>query len=165
MDESVPPQGGSPATAGEAPATARGPRRGRPPYVLENHVGHLLRRAQQRHLSIFAAHMAEGLTAQQFAALAKLHEVGPSSQNSLGRQTGMDNATINGVVARLADRGLVCRDPLPEDRRMLRISLSPEGERCIARALPLAHEITRLTLAPLSRSEQATLLRLLRKIS
>ena len=160
MEEPTPSDDLTPA----GPAEAEAPRRRRS-YVLDNQVGHLLRRAQQRHLSIFAAHMTEGLTAQQFATLAKLYEVGPSTQNSLGRQTGMDNATINGVVARLADRGLVLREPLPEDRRMLRISLSPEGVRCVARALPLAQEITRLTLAPLSRGERATLLRLLRKIS
>lgn len=146
-------------------ASAAEPGRPGTGYALEQQAGHLLRRAQQRHLSIFATHMAENLTAQQFAALAKLHEVGPCSQNSLGRQTGMDNSTINGVVTRLHDRKLVARTPLPEDRRMVQISLTPEGQRTIARVLPLALEITRMTLAPLSRSERATFLRLLRKLT
>jgi MarR family transcriptional regulator, lower aerobic nicotinate degradation pathway regulator len=134
-------------------------------YALDNQVGFVLRKAQQRHLNIFAAHMDENLTAQQFAALAKLAEVGPSSQNSLGRQTAMDNSTINGVVTRLHERGLIEKQPLPEDRRMIQIQLTPEGERTIARVIPMAQEITRMTLAPLSRTEQATLLRLLRRIT
>lgn len=138
--------------------------RGQRRYMLDGQVGFLLRKAQQRHLSIFSAHMAEGLTAQQFATLAKLAEVGACSQNSLGRQTAMDNSTINGVVRRLHQRGLIEKLPSPDDNRMHLIRLTAEGERVTERVFPLATEITRLTLAPLSRSEQATLVRLLRKI-
>ena len=138
--------------------------RGRRRYVLDGQVGFLLRKSQQRHLAIFAAHMAEGLTAQQFATLAKLAEVGACSQNSLGRQTAMDNSTINGVVKRLYQRGLIEKLPSPDDNRMHLIRLTAEGERVTERVFPMAAEITRLTLAPLSRSEQATLVRLLRKI-
>ncbi|MFN3955147.1 MAG: MarR family winged helix-turn-helix transcriptional regulator [Pararhodobacter sp.] len=138
--------------------------RGRRRYVLDGQVGFLLRKAQQRHLNIFSAHMAEGLTAQQFATLAKLAEVGACSQNSLGRQTAMDNSTINGVVRRLHQRGLIEKLPSPDDNRMHLIRLTAEGERVTERVFPLAAEITRLTLAPLSRSEQAALVKLLRKI-
>lgn len=152
----------SPADPADAEAPARDVRKR--PYVLDNQIGFLIRKANQRHLSIFTAHMPEGLTAQQFAVMAKLNEVGPSSQNSLGRQTAMDNSTVNGVVARLLERRLVCKVPSPEDRRMHLIDLTAEGQRTIARVLPMASEITRMTLAPLSRSEQATLLRLLKRI-
>lgn len=152
-------------TPEEAEPTETPPaRRGRRRYVLDSQAGFLLRKAQQRHLSIFSAHMAEGLTAQQFATLSKLMEVGPCSQNSLGRQTAMDNSTINGVVKRLYQRGLIDKVPSPDDNRMHLVRLTAEGERVTNRVLPLAQEITRLTLAPLSRSEQATLVRLLRKI-
>lgn len=139
-------------------------KRGRCRYVLDTQAGFLLRKAQQRHLSIFAAHMAEGLTAQQLAALVKLAEVEPSSQNALGRQTAMDNSTINGVIKRLTQRGLIEKFPSDEDHRLHMLRLTPEGWRVHDRVLPLASEITRLTLAPLTRSEQTTLQRLLRKI-
>lgn len=151
-------------TPQEAPENRHDDKGGRRHYVLDAQVGFLLRRAQQRHLSIFATHMAEGLTAQQFAALAKLADTGPSSQNALGRQTAMDNSTINGVVKRLHQRGLVEKFPSPEDNRLHMLRLTEEGARVHARVLPLAMDITRLTLAPLSRSEQQSLLRLLRKI-
>ena len=108
--------------------------------------------------------MGEGLTAQQFAALAKLAEVGPQSQNALGRLTAMDNSTINGVVRRLHQRGLVEKFRAPEDTRLHMLRLTAEGRRVWDRVLPMAREITRLTLAPLTRAEQAELLRLLRRI-
>lgn len=133
-------------------------------YVLDEQVGFLLRKAQQRHLGLFAEAMIAGLTAPQFATLAKLAEVGPCSQNALGRQTAMDNSTFNGVVRRLRERGLIEKRPSPDDNRMHLVALTAEGADLIARAQPVAHEITRQTLAPLGAAEQATLLRLLRKL-
>ena len=94
-------------------------------YVLDDHVGFLLRLAGQRHLAIFAEHMPEQLTATQFAALAKINEIGPCSQNRLGRLTAMDVATIKGVVDRLTARGLTRAEPDPQDGRMLLIFADP----------------------------------------
>ena len=54
-----------------------------PEYRLQDQIGFLLRKAQQRHVAIFAAHIPE-VTPPQFAALAKLGEVGETSQNQLG---------------------------------------------------------------------------------
>ena len=134
-------------------------------YVLEDHVGFLLRQAGQRHLAIFAEHMPERLTATQFAALAKISEIGPCSQNRLGRLTAMDAATIKGVVDRLASRGLTCAEPDPDDGRMLVISLTAAGAQVAARAVAAAGDITRRTLAPLDLREAAALLDLLRKLA
>lgn len=133
-------------------------------YVLDDQVGFLLRRAQQRHLAIFAAAMPDGLTARQFAALAKLGETGPCTQNALGRATAMDNATISGVLGRLEQRGLVRRTSQDADRRMLEVRLTDDGAALVARCLAVAQDITAQTLAPLSRVEAATLIALLRRL-
>jgi len=61
-------------------------------YVLDDQIGFVLRQAQQRHTTLFAAEMIEGLTTTQWAALAKLRECGACSQNHLGRLTAMDAA-------------------------------------------------------------------------
>ena len=59
-------------------AAARGRRRRESGYVLDEQVGFLMRVAMQRHTAIFTARMIEALTQTQFAALAKLYEVGPA---------------------------------------------------------------------------------------
>ena len=41
-------------------------------YILDDQVGFVLRQAQQRHTTMFASLMIEGLTPTQWAALAKL---------------------------------------------------------------------------------------------
>ncbi len=130
-------------------------------YVLDDQVGFLLRQVQQRHVSIFARHFGDDMTPMQWAALAKLAEVGECSQNLLGRHTAMDVATIKGVAERLAKRGLTATRPDPEDRRRLLISLSAEGAALYAELAPVAARVSEETLAPLSSDERATLARLL----
>jgi DNA-binding MarR family transcriptional regulator len=133
-------------------------------YVLDEQAGFLLRVAMQRHTAIFMSRMIEGLTQTQFAALAKLREVGPCSQNHLGRLIYLDAATIKGVVDRLSARGFVttCNDP--NDRRRRAIVLSDSGRRVSKAAVRIAAEITAATLAPLALAERRTIARLLKKL-
>lgn len=135
-----------------------------PAYVLDAQVGFLLRQVMQRHTIIFGARMAEDLTSTQWAALAKLAEKGPCSQNLLGRLTAMDAATIKGVVDRLVKRGLVETRPDPEDGRRLMVALTGQGTELTVRAAPVALEITEETLAPLDATERSQLLALLSRL-
>ena len=81
-------------------------------YVLEDQIGHLLRRAHQRASAIFMARFAAlQLTPTQYAALVKIRDEGEVSQNRLGRLTAMDPATMKGVIERLERRGLARQDP------------------------------------------------------
>lgn len=132
-------------------------------YRLDQQVGFLLRRATQRHLAIFAG-LIPGLTPTQFAALAKLCDLGPTSQNALGRATAMDAATIKGVVDRLRDRGLVTTLPDAGDRRRLTLLPTETGRAAYDAARPLAHRITAETLSPLSADEQALFVALLARL-
>src|SRR6476469_1886246 len=133
-------------------------------YVLDDQVGFLMRIAMQRHTSIFTSRMLEGLTQTQFAALAKLYEVGPCSQNHLGRLIYLDAATIKGVVDRLHLRGLVTALNDPKDRRRRAVSLTDRGRQVTEAAMRVAAEITAATLAPLTADEQRQISKLLRKL-
>ena len=95
----------------------------RPSYILDEQIGFILRQVWQRHATIFAREIGINLTPTQWAALAKLTETGPCSQNLLGRLTAMDVATIKGVIDRLTARGLTETSPDPEDGRRLLVSL------------------------------------------
>ena len=134
-------------------------------YRLEDQVGFVLRQAQQRHTTLFSALMIEGLTPTQWAAVARLAEVGPASQNHLGRLTAMDAATIEGVIDRLNARGFTGTRPDPADARRLLVKLTPLGAEVYARGEPLAHAITEQTLAPLDEAERTTLVALLRRLT
>lgn len=135
-----------------------------PEYRLQEQVGFLLRKAHQRHVAIFTSRIGD-LTPPQFAALAKLGEVGETSQNQLGALVAMDAATIKGVIDRLKARGLVDVNKDEGDRRRLMVGLTAEGRTSLAALLAHARRITEETLAPLSQREAQQLGKLLAKIS
>ena len=136
----------------------------KPPYVLDEQVGFILRQVWQRHATIFAREIGINLTPTQWAALSKLAETGPCSQNQLGRLTAMDVATIKGVIDRLTARGLTETSQDPEDGRRLLVSLTRAGQQLAEKVAPSALAITRETLAPLDAKERETLMVLLNKL-
>lgn len=133
-------------------------------YQLQDQVGFVLRKAHQRHVAIFAARIGD-LTPPQFAALAKLGDVGKCSQNQLGQLIAMDAATIKGVIDRLKARGLVSLSAHEEDRRRLVVTLTQEGAATLATLVPLAREISEETLSPLTPKEASAFLKLLAKLA
>jgi MarR family transcriptional regulator, lower aerobic nicotinate degradation pathway regulator len=136
----------------------------KPGYILDEQIGFLLRQVWQRHATIFAREIGINLTSPQWAALSKLAETGPCSQNQLGRLTAMDVATIKGVIDRLTARGLTETSPDPEDGRRLVVSLTRIGQQLVERAAPNALAISKETLAPLDAKERETLVALLSKL-
>lgn len=136
----------------------------KPPYVLDEQIGFILRQVWQRHSAIFSRDIGTNLTPTQWAALSKLAETGPCSQNQLGRLTAMDVATIKGVIDRLTARGLTETSQDPEDGRRLLVSLTRAGQQLAEKLAPNAIAITRETLAPLDTKEREMLMGLLNKL-
>lgn len=133
-------------------------------YRVDQQIGFFLRQANQRHVSIFSGRMGDRLTTTQWAALSKLREIQPTSQNQLGRETAMDVATIKGVVDRLVARDFIRSAPDPNDGRRLILSLTTEGESALIRNLGTARAVTEETLSPLTSGERMMLIELLTKI-
>lgn len=134
-------------------------------FILDEHIGHLLRRAHQRASASFAVALSsEGLTPAQFFAMARLRERGELSQNLLGRMSAMDPATIQGVIKRLSERGHIERAPDPNDRRRMILRLTSRGENLIDSLLGSIEAATAQVLSPLSPEEQNTLREYLQRI-
>src|SRR6201999_1060328 len=149
---------------GRSATLKKGVKPSKPGYILDEQIGFILRQVWQRHAAIFARDIGINLTSAQWAALSKLNETGPCSQNQLGRLTAMDVATIKGVIDRLTARCLTETSPDPEDGRRLLVSLTRTGQQMAEKAAPNALAITRETLAPLDVKERETLVALLSKL-
>lgn len=132
-------------------------------YKLDDQIGYVLRRVTQRHLAIFSERVPQ-VTTTQWAVLARLAELGPLSQNHLGRMTSMDAATIKGVVDRLARMGFVETAADPQDRRRLTVSLTDAGQRVYQDGVSTALKISAETLGPLTEKERDQLMVLLLKL-
>lgn len=135
-------------------------------FILSRQVGHLLRRANQRHTALFAERFAAvDLTPLQFAVLMRLRETGSLSQNLLGRQTAMDPNTVQGVVIRLLRRGLLTRTGSDDDKRCKVLDLTAEGEALAERLAGEGRAVTEATLDPLTAAQRRVFLKLLAKLA
>lgn len=133
-------------------------------YGLDEQVGFILRQVSQRHTTIFSSEIGVNLTATQWAAMSKLAETGPCSQNQLGRLTAMDVATIKGVIDRLTARGLTETARDPTDGRRLLVKLTRAGQAMVDKTIASALKVTEQTLAPLTSKEREIFLALLLKL-
>lgn len=135
-------------------------------YALDEHPAHVIRKAHQRATLRFQQVMAgEDLSPTQFAALATILKHGEVSQNHLGRLTAMDPSTISIVMRKLLKHDLITRSASDTDQRLSMIALTEKGTEYTLERLARSVEVGRRFLSPLSPAEQATLLRLLKRIN
>jgi MarR family 2-MHQ and catechol resistance regulon transcriptional repressor len=104
------------------------------------------------------------LTFSQFAALEALYHLGPLFQTELAAKLLKSGGNLTLVVDNLERCGFVVRERPADDRRYVRVALTPKGRKFIATVFPqLAASITR-ELSALTRSEQIVLGRLCKKL-
>jgi MarR family transcriptional regulator, lower aerobic nicotinate degradation pathway regulator len=133
---------------------------------LDDHVGVALRRAYQHAVANLTARIAPfDLSPLEFSVLVRLHDTGSWTQNSLGRSIFMEPANIGALVQRLAERGIVTREPDPHDRRAIRVSITATGIELLAAARPEADAANTHTLSVLEPAERAELMTLLRRLT
>ncbi|WP_262047349.1 MarR family winged helix-turn-helix transcriptional regulator [Bradyrhizobium sp. Bra78] len=112
-------------------------------YVFSYQIGFPLRRAYQRHLAIFQANTGNSeLTSVQFSTLCALRVKGPHSQGGLVKVTGVDRATIRGVIERLKARRLVSLAKDAVDGRKVIVALTAAGAEMLDRMIPHANRTT-----------------------
>ena len=70
---------------------------------------------------------ALGLTYPQYLAMLLLWEEDGRSMKALGERLGLDSGTLTPLLKRLEGQGLVSRARDPQDERLVRIRLTPEG--------------------------------------
>lgn len=134
-------------------------------YVFSDQIGFLLRRAYQRHMAIFQANTGDAeLTSVQFSTLCALRDKGPQSQSELVKATGVDQATIRGIIDRLKTRRLVSLAKDQVDGRKVIVALTATGVAMLDRMIPRAAEITELTFGSLNPAERTALIFTLRQM-
>lgn len=112
----------------------------------------------QRHLASLE------ITPPQLAVLEALLHVGPMSQSELGRKLLRSNPNMTALLDNLERSKWIQRERSPEDRRVVVVSLTPEGRRVIERVFPAhAAHVTAL-MAALTAEEQETLGALCKKL-
>lgn len=108
-----------------------------------------------------------GLTHEEWSVLNKLHQAGPSFQLSpgqLARQLELTSGAMTARLDRLEEAGLVQREPDPDDRRGLKILLTPAGKSAYQEAVGAQAEKEAFVAAALTDEEKDELNALLRRL-
>lgn len=106
-----------------------------------------------------------GSTLPRFDLLAQLHRAPDGLRMSeLSRRLMVTGGNITGIADQLEEEGLLVREPVPGDRRAIRLRLTPSGERRFA-DMANEHESWIVSLlSPLTQAEQRSLRDLLGKL-
>jgi DNA-binding MarR family transcriptional regulator len=134
--------------------------------ALERSPAHLLHRAQQKALDLFAAGATPGgVTQRQYAVLSAvaLHE--GCAQAELVAATGIDRSTLAELVARMIGKGLLARERSKSDARANSVHLTEAGRAALEAAAPQAEAADIALLALLPKGKRDTFVDLLRLLT
>jgi DNA-binding MarR family transcriptional regulator len=105
--------------------------------ALDQSPSHLLHRALQRALDIYAEAFGEGaITQRQFAVLAAADEREGATQADLVRITGIDRSTLADMARRMIGKGLLERERSNIDARANAVRLTDAGREALIEARP-----------------------------
>lgn len=105
-----------------------------------------------------------GLSQAQWQALAYLSRQEGVNQVTLAESLEIQPITLVRLIDRLQEAGLVAREPDPEDRRAVRLYLTPAAVPLLARMWSLAAETREEAMAELSEESREMLIETLRRM-
>jgi DNA-binding MarR family transcriptional regulator len=129
-------------------------------------LGALLARATRRLIAeerpLLDAH---GVTMWEYVALSHLGRGPAGSQLAMAEAIGYDKTRLIALLEGLEARGLVSREPDPEDRRARVVRLTAAGTRVLGAARADIRAMERRVLSDLSADERDVLLAVLPRLA
>lgn len=135
-------------------------------YSAQESVGYLMKRVM---LSI--VHQADkrlasvDLTSAQWGPLLRTRELGQATVADLARWANTDAGAMTRLLDRLERKGLCARERSRDDRRVVLVSLTPEGEAAVANVPAVLAEVMNLHLKGFTEAEWLTLKSLLNRMA
>lgn len=140
------------------------PQERRMPSGLHDHTGYWLNRLRGLvHGGFEAALAGQGVTVAQWAVLVTIYRGDAVAPGDVARFVDIDAGAMTRLVDRLEAKGLLRRAP-GEDRRSIRLELTPEARELVPRLSALADANDAAFFGALSAEEHAALRRLLGKL-
>jgi DNA-binding MarR family transcriptional regulator len=123
-------------------------------YCAEESVGYLMKRIMWSIVNQADKRLVEhGLTSAQWGPLMRLKTSGGSTVAELARWLNADAGAMTRLLDRLEKKGLCKRVRSTEDRRVVRVELTPEGEAAITEVPAVLAEVMNAHLAGFSKTE------------
>ncbi|MDP1579531.1 MAG: MarR family transcriptional regulator [Candidatus Didemnitutus sp.] len=132
---------------------------------------HLLRAGDEAFVAMERNLTAHNISHGRFGVLMLLAQncddcggTGAMTPAELADQTRVTRATMTGLVDTLERDGFVSRTVDANDRRMMRVCLTPKAHAFLEKLLPGHFQLMASLMAPLSQTERKTLVTLLNKV-
>ena len=123
-------------------------------YAARDSVGYLIRRLTTIITSrLETAFAGQQFTLTQWSVLMHLRDGLASTASDLCGAFQHDSGALTRVLDQLEARGLIERERSLQDRRVVKLALTPAGHGAIAALLPTVVEHMNEALAPLSQAE------------
>jgi DNA-binding MarR family transcriptional regulator len=125
-----------------------------PPDALARaRLGFLLKHVQLGYAALASAALAPyGIDGRELAVLSFLSQQNLLSQQEVAHRLGVDRTTMVALIDALERRGLVERNPHPDDRRKNIVALTAAGGETMAGATRAADDAERRFLEPLGQA-------------
>jgi len=135
-------------------------------FVREDSPGYLMRRIMQVVVNQLDRRLEVGdLTYAQWAPLYLIQRLEHPTLATLARELRTDPGAMTRTLDRLEAKGLCRRERSTEDRRVVHLSLTPEGEAATSPVPQLLCEISNELLTGFSHDEWQTFMTLLRRVA
>lgn len=113
-----------------------------------------------RSIALHSRQLSAGsnITAAQLVCLRTVIEKGPMTATAISREMHISPSTVVGILDRLEDKGIIVRERSREDRRIIFISVTPEGKELAKNTpSPLQQKLSEaLQLLPETEQSQIT---------
>jgi len=134
-------------------------------YCADESVGWLMKRALMSVAQAADRRLEpKGITHVQWAALFMLQRLRASTVAELARETLSDPGAMTRLLDRLEAKGFCRRQRSTDDRRVVRIELTPEGEVAAQEVPIVMAEVLNEHLAGFSKTEWAQLKDMLKRM-
>jgi DNA-binding MarR family transcriptional regulator len=134
-------------------------------YCAEESVGYLMKRIQQSIVQQVDQRLdAHGLTSAQWGPLMRLRTAGTSTVADLARWLQLDAGAMTRLLDRLEKKGLCKRVRCTDDRRVVRVELTPDGEAASAEVPAVLAAVMNDHLAGFSKTEWQALKGYLKRV-
>ena len=122
-------------------------------YLIKKHI-----------LSTLADRGLEGMTGEEMAILARLHETPGLSQSEISNRTIKDKTTVSRLIAGMERKNLIERRRDAADRRVFHVHLTERGEAFVTALFGLMDQVTADITAGISQEDLRTMLKTLKAV-
>ncbi len=134
-------------------------------WKRENSFGYLMRRIVQMMVGVVDKRLdSHGLTQAQWTPMFMISKGECNTLAALSRDLQLDAGALTRTLDRLEAKGLCKRERSTEDRRVVHLSLTEEGDTAIAPVPAVLCDVSNALLDGFSQEEWQTLMVLLRRM-